>query len=505
MAVGSIISVKISSKALYTRQGRSPPLFRSKIITSRGGATAIIPHLMFSKETYTQRRRILKEKLGSGLILLLGNDENGMNYRDNIYPFRQDSSFLYYFGLDVPSIHAVINIDEDEEIIFGDELTLDQIIWTGPREALSDKAARVGITDVKPFSLLSNYLGDIKSRGQRIHFLPPYRDEHTLKLQEWLQIRPSEAAQRASVALIKAIVSMRSYKTLEEVLEIEKAVDTSVDMHLAFIRSTRPGMTEKELAGRLHSIALGQGGDISYPIILTVNGEILHTHARNLPIGDGQLVLCDAGAETSMHYCGDLTRTIPAGKRFSEVQKEMYEIVLNAQEAAIAACKPGILFRDVHKLASTKLLEGLKSVGIIKGDPAEAVEHDVHTLFFQCGLGHMMGMDVHDMENLGEQYVGYTEDLKKGTTFGWKSLRLGRALEAGFVVTVEPGLYFIPTLMDRWKSEGRLSQFIDYARLERFRDFTGIRIEDNLLVTETGNRVLGKTLVKGVREIEALR
>jgi Xaa-Pro aminopeptidase len=460
---------------------------------------------MFSRETYIQRRQILKQKVGSGLILFLGNDENGMNYRDNVYPFRQDSSFLYYFGLDVPSIHAVIDIDEDQEIIFGDELTLDQIIWTGPKQPLSEKAAQVGISQVKSQASLSGYLRTKQSRAQVIHFLPPYRDEHTLKLHEWLQVPLAEVSERVSVTLIKAIVSMRSYKTPEEVTEIEKAVDTSVDMHLEFMRLTRAGMTEKEVAGKLHSIAIGQGGDISYPIILTVNGEILHTHARDLPIRDGQLVLCDAGAETAMHYCGDLTRTIPAGKQFSGVQKDMYEIVLHAQESAAAACKPGILFKDVHKLASVKLLEGLSAMGIIQGDPAEAVEHDVHTLFFQCGLGHMMGMDVHDMENLGEQYVGYTDTLKKGTSFGWKSLRLGRALEPGFVITVEPGLYFIPTLIDRWKAERRLSQFINYHKLEMFRDFTGIRIEENLVITETGNRILGKKLAKSVREIEALR
>ena len=460
---------------------------------------------MFSKETYIQRRQELRQKVGNGLILLLGNDESGMNYRDNVYPFRQDSSFLYYFGLDVASIHAVIDIDNDQEIVFGNELTLDDIVWTGPKEALSEKAAEVGIRQVKPLSGISGFLHDVKNRKQTIHYLPPYRAEHTLKLLEWLQFSPFEITQSASVILIKAIVSMRSYKTPEEIAEIEKAVDTSVDMHLEFLRITRPGMTEKEVAGKLQSMAIGQGGDISYPIILTVNGEILHTHTRDLVMQDGQMSLCDAGAETAMHYCGDLTRTIPTGKRFSSIQKEMYEIVLNAQISAIEACKPGVLFKDVHALASTKLLEGLKSVGIIKGDPTEAMAHDVHTLFFQCGLGHMMGLDVHDMENLGEQYVGYTEDLKKGTTFGWKSLRLGRALEPGFVVTVEPGLYLIPTLIDRWKAENKLSQFIDYNELEKFRDFTGIRIEDDLVITDSGNRILGKELVKSVAEVEGLR
>jgi len=460
---------------------------------------------MFSQGTYIKRRQILKQKVGSGLILFLGNEESGMNYRDNVYSFRQDSSFLYYFGLDAASLHAVIDIESDQEIIFGDELTIDDIVWTGPKEPLTEKAAKVGIQKVKPSKALSEYLKSARNSKQSIHFLPPYRAEHYLKLQEWLEVSPAQASQLASVKLIKAIVSMRSYKSEEEIAEIEKAVNTSVDMHLEFMRITKPGLTEKQVAGNLQSIAIGQGGDIAYPVILTVNGEILHTHTRDLAMQDGQLSLCDAGAETAMHYCGDLTRTIPTGKKFTSIQKEIYEIVLNAEVSAIKACKPGVLFKDVHTLASTKLLEGLKDVGIIKGDPAEAVAHDVHTLFFQCGLGHMMGLDVHDMENLGEQYVGYTDDLKKGTAFGWKSLRLGRALEPGFVVTIEPGLYFIPTLIDRWKAENKLAQFINYNELDKFRDFTGIRIEDDIVITADGNRTLGKELVKDVAGIEALR
>ncbi|KQS32979.1 aminopeptidase P family protein [Dyadobacter sp. Leaf189] len=460
---------------------------------------------MFSKETYIQRRQQLKSKVGSGLILFLGNEESGMNYRDNVYPFRQDSTFLYYFGLDIASIHAVIDIDNDQEIIFGNELTIDDIVWTGPKEPLTEKAAKAGITQVKSLSAIRSFLKNALDKKQNIHFLPPYRGDHYLQLQEWLHISPAEAAQKASVTLIKAVVAMRNYKTAEEIAEMEKAVDTSVDMHLDFMRNTRPGMTEKEVAGKLQSIAIGAGGDISYPIILTVNGEILHTHTRDLAMREGQMGLCDAGAETAMRYCGDLTRTIPMGKQFSTLQREMYQIVLDAQNAAIAACQPGILFKDVHKLAATKLLEGLKLLGVVKGDVEEAVTNDVHTLFFQCGLGHMIGLDVHDMENLGEQYVGYTEDLVKGTTFGWKSLRLGRALEPGFVVTVEPGLYLIPTLIDRWKAENKLADFVDYNKLETLRDFTGIRIEDNILITETGNRILGKHLPKEVAEVEALR
>ncbi|WP_109677661.1 aminopeptidase P family protein [Dyadobacter jejuensis] len=460
---------------------------------------------MFSKQTYISRRQVLQQKMGSGLLLFLGNDDSGMNYRDNIYPYRQDSTFLYFFGIDSPGLYAAMDVDTGEQVLFGDELTLDDIVWTGPKPSLQEQAARVGVSQVLSSKAFFDYVAKAVHGGQAIHFLPPYRAEHTLKLQALLGMAGPEIPTRVSAAFIRAIVSMRAYKSEEEVAEIEKAVNTSVDMHLHFMQQTRPTMTELTMAGQLQALAIGGGGNISYPVILTVNGEILHTHARDLAMQEGQLALCDAGAETAMRYCGDLTRTIPVGKGFTSVQKEMYQIVLDAQMAAIQACKPGVLFKDIHALACLRLLEGLKGQGIIKGDPQEALAADVHTLFFQCGLGHMMGMDVHDMENLGEQLVGYGDDLQKSTDFGWKSLRLGRALEPGFVVTVEPGLYFIPTQIDQWKAENRLSQFIDYSELEKYRDFSGIRIEDDLVITESGNRVLGKPLPKTISEIEALR
>lgn len=458
---------------------------------------------MFSKDIYVARRKQLKQKVGSGLIVLLGNEDVGMNYRHNGYKFRQDSTFLYYIGIDAPSLTAIMDIDNDKTILFGDELTIDDIVWTGPQEPLAHKAGATGITEVCPTTQIAAALQAAQAQKQTIHFLPPYRDEHTLKLQEWLHIQPAEADSKNSVPLIKAIISMRAHKQPEEIAEIEKAIDISTEMHETFMRLTKDGIKENYVAGILNGMALSGGGDVSYPVILTVNGETLHIHARDVVMHDGQLALCDAGAETAMHYAGDLTRTIPVSGKFSEVQKGMYNIVLDAQLAAIEACKPGVLFRDVHALAGEKLLEGLKSFGIIKGDVKEAVANDVHTLFFQCGLGHMMGMDVHDMENLGEQYVGYTDTFKKTLTFGWKSLRLGRALEPGFVVTVEPGLYFIPTLIDQWKSENKLSNFVNYAELEKFRDFSGIRIEDDILITETGNKILGSRIApKTTAEIE---
>jgi Xaa-Pro aminopeptidase len=271
------------------------------------------------------------------------------------------------------------------------------------------------------------------------------------------------------------------------------------------MKGARDGMTEAQLAGGLQGIAIAAGGNLSFPTILTVNGQVLHNHYGQTVMKDGRIVICDSGAENALHYAGDMTRTFPVGRRFTAQQREMYDIVLGAQEAAIAALRPGVLYRDVHALAAEKLMEGLKQAGVAKGDPREAVAAGAHTLVFQCGLGHMMGLDVHDMEDLGEEYVGYTETMKKSREFGWKSLRLARALEPGFVVTIEPGLYFIPELMDQFRAEKRFLDFIDYDKLDTFRSFGGIRIEDDLLITDSGSRILGKPLVKKVEEVEALR
>ena len=420
---------------------------------------------MFAKEIYRKRRAELKQKLGSGLVLLLGNEESGMNFRNNTYPFRQDSTFLYYAGLDRASLYFVMDIDNDAEILFGDNISMDDIVWFGPTPSLEEGADNAGIMEVLNLKGLQTCLDKAIHRGQTIHYLPPYRDEHTVKLHHLLHIPIGEVAQKFSVSLVKAVVDMRSHKQPEEIAEINKAVDVSTELHKLFFRKTKAGVREYEVAGLLEGLVLEKGCRLSYPIILTVNGETLHVHARGTVMQHGQLALCDAGAETAMHYAGDLTRTAPVSGRFSDIQKHMYNTVLDAQKAAVEACKPGTLFLEIHRTASKVLLKGLKEAGIVKGDIDEAVANDVHTLFFQCGLGHMMGLDVHDMENLGEQYVGYTDSLKKGTSFGWKSLRLGRALEPGFVVTVEPGLYFIPALMDAWKAENNLSQFIDYNEL----------------------------------------
>ena len=460
---------------------------------------------MFHELTYKARRQKLQKQLSKGIILLLGNEESSMNYKDNWYHFRQDSSFLYFFGLDKAGLAAVIDIDNDQEILFGRELTLDEIVWMGPQPSIADQAAKVGIKDVQPPASLPAYLQKARAAGRTIHFLPPYRSENTQKLSEWLGLPLNAVKEHASIELIKAVVAQRSIKSAEEVGQIEEAVNITAAMHLAAIKGAKGGMTEAQLAGQLPGIAIGAGGNLSFPTILTVNGQVLHNHYGSTVMQQGQLALCDAGAENAFHYAGDMTRTFPVGKQFTTLQKEMYDIVLSAQEAAVAALRPGILFRDVHFIACEKLMYGLKDHGVVKGDVKEAVAAGAHTMVFQCGLGHMMGLDVHDMEDLGEQYVGYTDELKKSTEFGLKSLRLGRTLEPGFVVTIEPGLYFIPELMDLRRSEGKFKDFIDYDKLDSFRSFGGIRIEEDLLITDNGSRLLGKPLAKTAAEIEDLR
>jgi Xaa-Pro aminopeptidase len=460
---------------------------------------------MFDKKIYQSRRKKLSQQLGKGIVLLLGNEDSSMNYKDNLYPFRQDSSFLYFFGLDRPGLAGLIDIDNDRETVFGNDLTLDDIVWTGPQPSLAEQAEPAGITDIRPSASLAGELVTARAAGRTLHFLPPYRPENILKLSAWLGIAPAAVKGHASVPLIRAVIAQRSVKSAEEIVQIEAAVDITAAMHLAAIKGARDGMTEAQLAGVLHGIAISAGGNLSFPTILTVNGQVLHNHYGNTVMKEGRIAICDSGAENGMHYAGDMTRTFPVGRKFTSLQREMYDIVLAAQEAAIAALRPGVLFRDVHFLAARTLVEGLKAAGVMKGDPAAAVAAGAHTMVFQCGLGHMMGLDVHDMEDLGEEYVGYTDELKKSKEFGLKSLRLARSLEPGFVVTIEPGLYFIPELMDRWGAEKKFADFINYDRLEAFRSFGGIRIEEDLLVTAKGSRLLGKPLAKTAAAVEELR
>ncbi len=447
---------------------------------------------MFDKGIYIERRKKLKEQVGKGLILLLGNEESPMNYRDNVYAFRQDSSFLYFFGLDKAGLVGVIDIDNDREALYGRDLTMDEIVWMGPQPSFAEQAVAAGITDTRRIDTLSHDVVAARGTGRTIHFLPPYRPENVLKLSGWLGLAPGAVKEHASVPLIKAIVAQRSIKSALEIEQIDEAVNTTAAMHLAAIKGARDGMTEAQLAGELPGIAIRGGGGLAFPTILTVNGQVLHNHYGPTVMKEGRLAICDSGAENAMHYAGDMTRTFPVGKKFTTLQREMYDIVLSSQQAAVDALRPGILFRDVHALACEKLMEGLKAAGVMKGDPKEAVAAGAHTVIFQCGLGHMMGLDVHDMEDLGEEYVGYTDTLKKSKDFGWKSLRLARELEIGFVVTIEPGLYFIPELMDQYRAEKKYMDFINYDKLDALRTFGGIRIEEDLVITGGGRQAVGQ-------------
>jgi Xaa-Pro aminopeptidase len=338
-----------------------------------------------------------------------------------------------------------------------------------------------------------------------IHFLPPYRPEHLETLKRLLGIEPLIMLNLASVELINAVVNQRSYKSPEEIAEIVDAVNTSVDMQLSAIKLAKEGMTEAQIAGNIQGIAIGAGGNLSFPTILTMHGEILHNGYSQSVLRNGGLVLCDCGAETDMHYAGDLTRTFPVNKKFTNIQRELYDIVFTAHKAAVELLKPGILFREVHLFACEKLVEGLHQLGLMKGDIKEAVALGAHALFFPCGLGHMMGLDTHDMENLGEQYVGYNKSIKQSKQFGLKSLRLGKELEEGFVITVEPGLYFNPDLINEWSAEKKFESFINYDRLENFKNVSGIRIEEDFLISTQGSQLLGKPLAKTADEIEELR
>ena len=458
---------------------------------------------MFSKETYVARRKSLKSNMKTGVLLFLGNDESSINFKDNWYPFRQDSTFLYFFGLDRPGLAAIIDIDEDREVIFGDDGSMEDTIWSGSSPGIGELAASAGVHHTLPAGEIARACSKVSAR--RIHFLPPFRPGNILKISHWLAIDYGETTKRASVEFIKAVVNLRSYKTADEIVEIGKAVDISVDMHLAVMKEARAGMKEHMLAGVAHGKALGAGGELSFPLILTVDGQILHNHFHGNTLRDGHMVLCDAGAETEMHYAGDLTRTIPVSASFNDQQKEIYQIVLDAYRSAVIASKPGVRFMDVHLLACTRLAEGLKALGLMKGNVEDAVHHGAHAMFFQCGLGHMLGLDVHDMEDLGEQYVGYTDELRKSSQFGLKSLRLGKALEKDFVLTIEPGIYFIPELIDLWHGENRHTDYIDFKNVLKYRNFGGIRVEDNFVVTADGAQILGKPLPVTTDEIENVR
>lgn len=457
---------------------------------------------MFSKETYVQRRAELKRRVGSGLLLFLGNDDCGMNYADNTYRYRQDSTFLYYFGLPFAGLAAVIDVDNGREIIFGDELTIDDIVWMGTQPTLHEKAHSVGVDQVLPSGQLRDVLDKALAARQPVRYLPTYRPEHRIKLWRLLDVKPGD--EKPSVEFIRGVVDMRNHKTPEEIAEIEKACDVTADMHIAATEAIQPGMHEYEIAALIEYIAGKNNCPLSFPTICTVHGETLHNHYHGNVIKPGDMVLIDAGAERPSGYAGDMSSTICAGKTFTPRQKSIYDIQVASHLAAVEMLRPGVPFLNVYERAAEVICAGMKDLGILKGDPKDAVAAGAHAMFFQCGLGHMMGLDVHDMENLGEVYVGY-DGKPKSTQFGRKSLRLARPLEEGFVLTIEPGVYFIPELIDLWQGQGLFTDFINYDELNKWRDFGGIRNEEDYLITADGARRLGKKIPLTTEEVEALR
>lgn len=446
---------------------------------------------MFLKEVYANRRSKLVSGIKSGILLFTGNSELGMNYPSNTYRFRQDSSFLYFFGLDQPDLAAVIDAESGEEIIFGNDVSIDDIIWMGPQPAMADKAAGVGVKKVLPFDQLEAYIAKIKAGGRKIHYLPPYRDATKILLNKMLGISFSDLKQGASEEFIRGVVALREIKESVEIAEMDKAADIGYVMHYTAMKMVKTGIVEQELVGIMEGISISNGTMPSFPIILSQNGETLHNHSHHQILTDGRLLVIDAGAETNMHYASDFTRTLPSGGKFTSMQRDIYTIVSTANNLAIDMIRPGITYREVHLAAGKILAQGLINLGIMKGNADEAVAAGAHALFMPHGLGHQMGLDVHDMEDLGENYVGYDNVHIRATQFGLRSLRMGKELKPGHVITVEPGCYFIPALIEKWKSEKTNSSFINFDKLADYYQFGGIRLEDDILVTEKGCRLLG--------------
>ena len=460
---------------------------------------------MFETSVYKNRRARLKEKVKSGLVLILGNGEAPANYTDNTYKFRQDSSFLYFFGLNQPGFAGVIDIDSGDEYLFGNDVDMDDIIWMGPQPSVKDMAARAGVSKTAPFARLADCMKTAISQGRRIHFLPPYRFRNMLLLEELLGIRPALVKNYASLELIKAVVDLRSVKEPCEIEEITKACNIGYEMHTAAMRNCKPGVKEQYIAGLIEGIAASYGSMVSFPVILSQNGETLHNHDHSQILQEGRMMLTDAGAEEVSHYCSDFTRTVPVGGKFLTRQKEVYNIVLAANNKAIEIAKPGGTYQYVHLEVCKVLAQGLKDLGLMKGDVNEAVAAGAHALFMPHGLGHMMGLDVHDMEDLGQIYVGYDDETRPIDQFGTSSLRMGRRLQEGFVITDEPGCYFIPALIDQWRAQGMHKEFLNYDKIETFKDFGGIRLEDDILIIPGGSRFLGdKRTPITVEEVEEI-
>jgi len=459
---------------------------------------------MFKSEVYIKRREELHKKLKTGIALFISNLEAPMNYPDNTYHFRQDSDFLYFFGIDLPGFVGLMDFDSGKDRIFGNDYDMDDIIWMGPQPTVRELALKCGISDTALMSKLMDAIKDVQLKKRKIHFLPPYRGETKMKLGVLLKENPCQMKTLASFDLIKAVISMRSIKEKVEIDEIEKAEDIAYEMHVTAMRMCKQGVREQDIFGAIEGIALAKGGGTSFPIILSINGQTLHNHSHGNILTKGKMMVCDAGAETNLHYASDITRTTPVGGKFNDKQKDIYEIVLKANTEAIKATKPGMSNRDLHFMACKIITTEMKNLGLMKGDVDEAVIAGAHALFMPHGLGHMMGLDVHDMEALGENFIGYNDAVKRSEQFGTAFLRFALPYKPGHVFTVEPGCYFIPELIEKWKGEGKFKEFINYNRIDAYMSIGGIRIEDNVLITEKGHKVLGKPIPKTVKEVESI-
>jgi Xaa-Pro aminopeptidase len=459
---------------------------------------------MFDKQVYIERRDRLRQKMGSGLILMPGNQDSPMNYRDNPYHFRQDSTFLYFFGLDQPGLFGIIDANEGVDYLYGNETDVEDIIWMGSQPSIHELGALAGVERTFNVNELFGRINLCLWKGCRTHFLLPYRAKTKLLLKNLLGIHTAKLKDYVSLELIKNIVEMRSVKDALEIAEIEKACDTGYKMHVKAMTLAKPGITEKEIAGILEGIAFSHGAGTSFPTILTQNGQTLHNHDHSLTLTNGRLLLIDAGAESNTHYASDFTRTLPVGGKFTQKQLDIYNIVLKANNAAASLIKSGVTYLSVHLEVAQIIASGLMDLGLMKGNLEDAVSNGAHALFFPHGLGHMLGLDVHDMENYGQIHVGFNEEIRPSKQFGTAFLRLGRKLQPGFVITDEPGIYFIPALIQKWQDEGINHEFINFDKVHQYIGFGGIRLEDDILVMDKGCRILGKRVPINPDEVEEL-
>lgn len=460
---------------------------------------------MFDSLVYQNRRKALCEKVGHGVILILGNNESPANYPDNAYKFRQDSSFVYFFGISHPGFAGIIDVDSREEYLFGDDVDMDDIIWMGPQPSVKEMAAQVGVSKSYPSEKLKETVRKAVALRRKIHFLPPYRYDNMLLIEELTGLSAYMTAKHASLELIKAVVDLRSSKESCEIAEIDKACNVGYEMHTTAMRLCKPGVSEQYIAGVLDGIASSYGRMVSFPTILTQNGQTLHNHDHSHILKEGRMMLTDAGVEMMNYYCSDHTRTVPVGGRFDARQRDVYGIVLACHDKALELARPGITYKSVHVEVCKVLVQGLKDLGLMKGDVDEAVASGAHALFLPHGLGHMMGLDVHDMEDLGQCHVGYDDEVQPSSQFGLSSLRMGRRLKEGFVITDEPGCYFIPALIDKWRAEKMHPDFLDYDAIDKFKDFGGIRLEDDILITPEGSRFTGDRHIPiTIEEVESI-